>query len=84
MPRKTSLVTLSNGKEIELNWPCEKIDYIEGPFTIPLPNGEEIVMDWIAYEGWGTLPGKRYTVIEVDDDNNIIWEKTWVIPPASQ
>ena len=54
--------------------------FIPHETTISLPDGREIVVDGIPYEGWGTTPGKIYRITEHDDDLNIVSEIAWAIP----
>lgn len=54
--------------------------FIPHAMVITLPNGREIIVDGIPYEGWGTTPGKIYRITEHDDDGNIIAEQAWSIP----
>lgn len=48
--------------------------------AITLPDGEVIVVDRVPHEGWGYEPGKRYCVYQRNDNDVIIWERSWVIP----
>jgi hypothetical protein len=54
--------------------------FIPHPTTITLPDGSELDVDCIPYEGWGTTPGKGYRITEHDDDGNIISNRFWFIP----
>lgn len=52
--------------------------------SITLPDGSTIEADGIPYPGWGSEPGKWYTVSHHDEDGREVWRKNWTIPPASR
>lgn len=63
------------------NMPCSREEwFVPHETTITLPDGRELTVDGIPYEGWGTAPGKLYRITEHDDNRKIIWEKSWIIP----
>lgn len=45
--------------------------------TITLPDGRELTVDGIPYEGWGTAPGGYWSLAECDDFGNVLWTKRW-------
>ena len=47
--------------------------------TITLPDGSDLTVGDIPYDGWGIAPGKIYRVTEHDDDGAVIWERSWAI-----
>jgi hypothetical protein len=54
--------------------------FIPHETTLTLPSGEEIRVDGIPYEGWGTTPGKTYTTGTIDDQGNMERLVSWAIP----
>lgn len=58
--------------------------FIPHETTITLPDGSKLAVDGIPYEGWGTTPGRRYSLVEVDDNGMVIWERRWLIPLPSE
>jgi hypothetical protein len=50
------------------------------PVKITLPNGEQIEVESVPYEGWGHKPGQWYLIVKCDDDGNELSRHAWSIP----
>ena len=59
---------------------------IDEPVTqtteITLPDGEVITIDGVLPDGWGYQPGRWYKVVELDDDDEEVWQRYWAIPAS--
>ncbi len=67
-------------------YPCRREDwFVPHETTISLPDGREITVDGIPYEGWGTTPGRwGYLVDYVElPDGSFDFSRsiTWLVPP---
>lgn len=46
--------------------------------TITLPDGSELTVSGIPYEGWGTDPGNCWSLATIEDDGVTVRTKRWL------
>lgn len=60
----------------EISRPATELPILSGAM-ITLPDGSELMVDSIPYEGWGTAPGKRWSLAQLDEHGNVLWTTRW-------